>query len=157
VLDNTYVRVGRLAAGSMSSLPLWVVGVIAAGSPVVTATLTIRGQNLSWGSAREQENEATRDQVMTTLRWAAELAVSDDVRKARLGIQELKALQNSSMIGTVEREFIIAALDAALEVPVLAIEQAGGDVEVVVTADPAADGEVLIPSEEDGEPQEGGG
>jgi hypothetical protein len=139
----------------VSSLPLWIVGIIAVGSPVVTAALTVRGQNVSRGGVKEQEVEATRGEVMTTLRWAAELAVSEDVRKARLGIQELKALQNSSLIGPVESEFIIAALDAALEVPVIAIQQAHGDVEVVAKADPAANEEVLIPSEDEGEPQEG--
>jgi hypothetical protein len=141
----------------MSSLPLWIVGIIAAGSPVVTAALTVRGQNLNRGGAREQEDEAKREEVMTTLRWAAELAVSDDVRKARLGIQELKALQRSPLIGSIEGEFIIAALDAALEVPVIAIEQAHGDVEVVAKADAAANEEVLVPSEEEGQPREGAG
>lgn len=139
----------------MSSLPLWIVGVIAVASPVVTATLTVRGQNLSRGDAQEQEIEAKRQEVMTTLRWAAELAVSNDVRKARLGIQELKALQNSPLIGAIEGEFIIAALDAALEVPVLAIQQAEGDVEIVATADPDGNGEVLVPSEDEGEQEEG--
>ena len=140
----------------MSSLPLWVVGVIAVGSPIVTAVLTVRSQNLSRGSAREQEGEARREEVMTTLRWAAELAVSNDVRKARLGVQELKALQKSRLIGPVEEEFIIAALDAALEVPILEIEQAGDDVEVFATAYPDSSSEVYVPSEEDDQ-QEGGG
>jgi hypothetical protein len=138
----------------VSSLPLLVVGVLAVGSPAVTALLTVRGQNLNRGGTREQEDDSRRQEVMTTLRWAAELAVSDDVRKARLGIQELKALQNSPLIGTVEGEFIIAALDAALEVPVLAIEQAGGDVEVVATAGSNDLGEVLVPSEEESAQEE---
>jgi hypothetical protein len=86
---------------------------------------------------------------MTTLRWAAELAVSDDVRKARLGIQELRALQNSRLLGPTEVDFIIAALDAALEVPVLAIEQAEGEVEIIATTSLSATGEVLVSSEED--------
>ena len=140
----------------MSSLPLWVVGVIAVGSPIVTAVLTVRSQNLSHGEARNQEGEARREEVMTTLRWAAELAVSNDVRKARLGIQELKALQKSRLIGPVEGEFIIAALDAALEVPILEIEQAGDDVEVFATAYPDGSPEVYVPSEED-DHEEGGG
>lgn len=141
----------------VSSLPLWVVGVIAVGSPIVTAVLTVRSQNLSHGEAREQEGETRREEVMTTLRWAAELAVSDDVRKARLGVQELKALQKSRLIGSIEAEFIIAALDAALEVPILAIEQAGDDVEVfATTADADNSADVFVPSEEDDQ-QEGGG
>jgi hypothetical protein len=140
----------------VSSLQLWAVGVIAVASPIVTAALTVRGQNLSRSGAREQEGEARREEVMTTLRWAAELAVSSDVRKARLGVQELKALQKSRLIGAVESEFIIAALDAALEVPVLAIEQAGDDVEVFATTDPDGGAADLIPSEVEGSQQEGG-
>jgi hypothetical protein len=139
----------------VTSLPLWVVGVLAVGSPAVTALLTVRGQNVTRGGVKEQEDESKRQEVMTTLRWAAELAVSDDVRKARLGIQELKALQSSRLIGTVEGEFIIAALDAALEVPVLEIEQAEGDVEIVATAGPNTAEEVLVPSEEEGAQEEG--
>jgi hypothetical protein len=141
----------------MSTLPLWVVGAIAVSSPVVTAALTLRGQNLSRGDARYQEDETRRQEVMTTLRWAAELAVSDDVRKSRLGIQELKALRNSSLIGHVENEFIIAALDAALEVPVIAIEQAEGDVEIVAMADSAVNEEFFVPSEDEVQPREGDG
>ena len=37
------------------------------------------------------------------------------------------------VLSPAEGDFIYAALDAALDVPVYAIEQAGGDVEVVVT------------------------
>lgn len=59
------------------------------------------------------------------------------------------------MLGAAEVEFIIAALDAALEVPVLAIEQAGEDVEVVATTGLSADEEVYVPSEEDCEEADG--
>ncbi len=87
---------------------------------------------------------------MRTLRWAAELAVSDEVHKARLGNQELKALLGSNMLNAADRDFIFAALDAALEEPVQAIELSGDDVEVVAaTTDLSDDGEVLIPSEEE--------
>lgn len=91
---------------------------------------------------------------MRNLRWAAELAVSDDVRKARLGNRELRALQTSKMLDPAEVDFIYAALDAALDVPVHAIEQAGGDVEIVATTGLSGTGEVLIPSEDEGEQEE---
>lgn len=135
----------------MSSLPIWAVLVIAIGAPVLTAVLTVRGQALSRHATVEHENESRRGEVMTMLRWAAELAASDDVRKARLGIQELKTLRDSAMLGAAEVEFIIAALDAALEVPVLAIEQAGEDVEVVATTGLSGDEEVYVSLEEDRE------
>jgi hypothetical protein len=98
-----------------------------------------------------------REEVMRSLRWAAELAVSDDVRKARLGNRELRALQNSRLLSPAEEDFIYAALDAALDVPVHAIEQAEGDVEIVATTDVSATGEVLLPSEDEGRPQEANG
>lgn len=94
---------------------------------------------------------------MRSLRWAAELAVSDDVRKARLGNRELRALQNSRLLSPAEEDFIYAALDAALDVPVHAIEQAEGDVEVVATTDVSDAGEVLLPSEDEDRQQEANG
>lgn len=93
---------------------------------------------------------------MRNLRWAAELAVSDDVRQARLGNRELRALQNSRMLSSTEVDFIYAALDAALDVPVQEIEQAAGEVEIVTTS-VSVTGEFLVPSEGEGEQEEGGG
>ena len=94
---------------------------------------------------------------MRSLRWAAELAVSDDVRKARLGNRELRALQNSRLLSPAEVDFIYAALDAALDVPVHAIEQAEGDIEVVATTDVSAAGEGLLPSEDQRKREEADG
>jgi len=94
---------------------------------------------------------------MRSLRWAAELAVSDDVRKARLGNRELRALQNSRLLSPAEVDFIYAALDAALDVPVHAIEQAEGDIEVVATTDVSATGEALLPSEDQRKREEADG
>ena len=94
---------------------------------------------------------------MRSLRWAAELAVSDDVRQARLGNRELRALQNSRMLSAAEEGFIYAALDAALDVPVHAIEQAEGDVEIVATTDDGGTGEVLLPSEDEDKREEANG
>jgi hypothetical protein len=129
-------RTGHQAGGKcprfywVSSLPIWAVAVIAAGSPVLTAVLTVRGQALSRYATRGQENDSRRGEVLKTLR-------------------------DSAMLGAAEVEFIIAALDAALEVPVLAIEQAGEDVEVVATTDVSADEEDFVPSEEDWEEADG--
>jgi hypothetical protein len=132
-------------------LPSWAVWTLSFGSPALTATVAVVGQLLSRRGARELEARSKRGEVMRTLRWAAELAVSHDVRRARLGNRELKALQNSKLLDPVEVDFIIAALDAALEEPVLAIEQAHGEVEVVATTSLSATGEVLLPSESEGE------
>jgi hypothetical protein len=131
--------------------------VLSFGSPILTAGVALVGQRISRRGTQELESRSKREEVMRSLRWAAELAVSDDVRQARLGNRELRALQNSRLLSPAEEDFIYAALDAALDVPVHAIEQAEGDVEVVATTDVSATGEVLLPSEDEGEQEEANG
>lgn len=135
----------------VTSLPTWAVWVLSFGSPTLTAAVALVGQRISRRGTQDLESRSKREEVMRSLRWAAELAVSDDVRKARLGNRELRALQNSRLLSPAEEDFIYAALDAALDVPVHAIEQAEGDVEVVATTDDSATGEVLLPSEDEHE------
>ena len=141
----------------MTSLPTWAVWVLSFGSPILTAAVALVGQRISRRGTRELESRSRREEVMRSLRWAAELAVSDDVRKARLGNRELRALQNSRLLSPAEVDFIYAALDAALDVPVHAIEQAEGDIEVVATTDVSATGEGLLPSEDQGKREEADG
>jgi hypothetical protein len=141
----------------VTTLPTWAVWVLSFGSPILTAAVALVGQRISRRGTQELESRSKREEVMRSLRWAAELAVSDDVRKARLGNRELRALQNSRLLSPAEEDFIYAALDAALDVPVHAIEQAQGDVEVVATTDVSATGEGLLPSEDQGEREEADG
>jgi hypothetical protein len=134
----------------VTSLPIWAIWGVAIGSPAINAIVTVVGQRVSRRGDRELEIRSRREEVMRTLRWAAELAVSDEVHKARLGNQELKALLRSNMLNSADRDFIFAALDAALEEPVQAIELAGDDVEVVAAAPDLSDaGEVPISSDEE--------
>jgi hypothetical protein len=88
-------------------------------------------------AARDREARFKREEVMRNLRWAAELAVSDDAAKMRLGVRELDALRNSKMLGPDAEEIIYAALRAAIEIPVQRIEQSGleADAVVIKTAD----------------------
>jgi hypothetical protein len=141
----------------VTTLPTWAVWVLSFGSPILTAAVALVGQRISRRGSQELESRSKREEVMRSLRWAAELAVSDDVRKARLGNRELRALQNSRLLSPAEEDFIYAALDAALDVPVHAIEQAEGDVEVVATTDVSDAGEVLLPSEDEDKQQEANG
>jgi len=141
----------------VTSLPTWAVWVLSFGSPILTAAVALVGQRISRRGTRELESRSKREEVMRSLRWAAELAVSDDVRKARLGNRELRALQNSRLLSPAEVDFIYAALDAALDVPVHAIEQAEGDIEVVATTDVSAAGEGLLPSEDQRKREEADG
>lgn len=139
----------------MTSLPTWAVWILSFGSPALTAAVALVGQRISRRGTQELESRSKREEVMRNLRWAAELAVSGDVRKARLGNRELKALLASKLLSPTEVDFIYAALDAALDVPVHEIEQAAGEVEIVATTSVSATGEVLLPSEEEGKEASG--
>jgi hypothetical protein len=77
---------------------------------------------------------------MRILRWAAELAVSDDEAHARLGVAQLGALLSSELLDEEEKDFVQAALEAVVRVPVQQIEQLGQDVQVVAESDLSADG-----------------
>ena len=77
---------------------------------------------------------------MRSLRWAAELAVSNDAAKSRLGVQELQALRDSKLLTLVEQGFIDAALRATIEIPRKAIDQSAGEVNVILEADANAAG-----------------
>jgi hypothetical protein len=107
---------------------------------LVASVLRILGSTRNVSDTTTPNAEASewskREEVMRNLRWAAELAVSDDVAKARLGVHELEVLRNSKMLGPGDEEIIYAALQAVIEVPVRQLEPSEGNVEVVVSADP---------------------
>jgi hypothetical protein len=85
---------------------------------------------------------------MRNLRWCAELAVSDDAAKARLGVEELEALRDSKMLGPSEEGFVYAALRATVKVPRQAIARSASEVEVVVRTDSGITGENPVSSGE---------
>lgn len=81
--------------------------------------------------AKELETRSNREETMRNLRWAAEFSVSDDVAKARLGLAQLRALDDSKMLDSEQQVFIDAALAAVLIHPIEEIEEAGEDAQVV--------------------------
>jgi hypothetical protein len=85
---------------------------------------------------------------MRSLRWAAELAVSNDAAKSLLGVKQLEALRDSELLTAVEQRFIDAALNVTIQIPRQAIAQAAGDVNVVLEAGANDGGETPVPSEE---------
>jgi hypothetical protein len=139
----------------VTTLPTWAVYLLAFGTPVLAFVGGLVGQLITRRGAVELEQRSKREEVMRNLRWAAELAASDDVNKARLGNRELRALENSEMLTASEVEFIYAAYDAALDVPVHEFENASGEVEIVATTGLSVTGEDLVPSEEEAEQEEG--
>jgi hypothetical protein len=85
---------------------------------------------------------------MRNLRWAAELAVSQDEPKARLGVAQLRSLLDSKIIGDDEKESVQAALGATISPLVAQIEQmehGGEDVRVVLDSGLPVDEDADVP------------
>ena len=127
------------------TLPTWAAYMAAIGPPVgaflgvvVTNRFTRKGQT-------ELETRSKREEVMRNLRWAAELAVSDDENQAKLGMAQLTALGDSDMLDTKEQLFVDAAFEAAVRDPAADLDDLGEDTEVVeiVEGDADLDDEVL--------------
>jgi hypothetical protein len=135
----------------VTSLPTWAVWTLAFGSPVLAFVGVVIGEVITRRGVRELEIRSKREEVMRILRWAAELAVSDDQAHARLGVAELGALLQSELLDDEEKDFVQAALTAVVRVPVEQIEQLGGDVQVVAEADLPAGARADVPSEEEAE------
>ena len=140
----------------MTSLPTWAVWVLSFGSPVLAFVGVIVGQAVSRRGARELEFRSKREEVMRVLRWAAELAVSDDQAHSRLGVAELGTLLRSELLDEEEKDFVQAALTAVVRVPVEQIEQLGDDVTVVAESELPPEPVAAVPSEIEVGAEEGG-
>jgi hypothetical protein len=75
------------------------------------------GVVLNRRAARELETRSRREETMRSLRWAAELAVDGDVRRAELGVAQLRALGSSDHLDSEQQGFVEAALDSVVEEP----------------------------------------
>ena len=143
----------------VTTLPTWAVWVISIGTPVLAFVGVVLGQVVTRRGERELEFRSKREEVMRILRWAAELAVSDDQAHSRLGVAELGALLHSELLDEEEKDFVQAALTAVVRVPVEQIEQIeqlGEDVTVIAESDLPTEPMAAVPSEVGAEAEEGG-
>jgi len=140
----------------VTSLPTWAVFTLSFGSPLLTAIIAYWGQRLSRYASKELEARSRREEVMRNLRWASELAVSEDRAKSRLGIKLLKALRESELPTPAEEELIDAALDAVLTPARKEINQSSGDIELVVMTGTNGIEDGGVSSEDGEEPEDGG-
>ena len=141
----------------MTNLPTWAVYVLSFGSPALAFSGVMIGQRITRQSATELETRSKREEVMRSLRWAAELAVSADETQARLGVAQLRALGESDLLDEHQQLFIDAALDAVVRVPAREIEQLGEDAQVIASFGLTGADEGDIAWDETDEDGEGGG
>ncbi len=94
-------------------MPTWLVIALAIGMPLLTFAAAVAGNVVTRRGARELESRSRREETMRHLKWAAELAVSEDERRAALGIRELKVLSSSHLPDPELQAFVTAAMEAA--------------------------------------------
>jgi hypothetical protein len=81
--------------------------------------------NAATVSAEAADQRAKRDEVMRIMRWAAELAISEDEARAELGVAQLTALYDSPLLD----EELLPQVDAALRAVVSASAEAIEEIE----------------------------
>jgi hypothetical protein len=108
---------------------------LAFGTPVLAFAGGLIGQLITRRGAVELERRSKREEVMRILRWAAELGVSPEEAKARLGRAQLETLLDADILDEEERDFVQTALEATLARPVEQIEQAGEDARAIMITD----------------------
>lgn len=114
----------------MVSLPLWAVFAVSFGSPLLAFVGVLVSQWIGRKGAAELETRSRREETMRNLRWAAELAVSEDAARADLGVSQLIALGDSELLDDDQQLFVDAALDAVVDSAADEIDAAGPGVEV---------------------------
>lgn len=110
-----------------TEMPTWAVYAVSFGSPALAFLGAAIGHLVARRTAQEVEMRSRREQLIKMLQWGAELAVSGDEDKARLGLSQLKAVEDSELCDSDVQAFVDAALEAVV-----------GDVADEVEADPDA-------------------
>lgn len=110
----------------MTSLPTWAVYAVSLGAPLAAFVGVLIGHLITRRGAHELDRRATREEAMRMLRWASELAASDDSARATLGIAALDALSSSPWLHDEDRKLIDAVLDFLLAEEEQAYREATG-------------------------------
>lgn len=117
-----------------TELPLWAVYAVAFGTPLSALLGVLISQWLTRRTAKETDTRSKREELMRNLRWAAELAASEEERKSELGVAQLVALGESDLLDSGDQGLVDAALASVIREPAEEIDEleaAGEDAEVV--------------------------
>jgi ribosome assembly protein YihI (activator of Der GTPase) len=112
----------------VAEIPGWLLALAVPISALLGVVITVV---VTRRNATEAQRTAEHEERMRSLRWAAELAVSDVEAEARLGVLELERLGTNPAIDEHEQELIDAALEAAQYADRLAVANADPDAQVV--------------------------
>lgn len=122
----------------MGEIPGWLLALAVPIGALIGVGITVV---VTRKNANDALRTAEHEERMRSLRWAAELAVSEVDAQARLGVMELEKLGTDPAISPREQELIDGALEAAQYEDLLVLANAAPDAEVVFVEDnEASDG-----------------
>lgn len=123
-------------------IPIWLAIVLAVGTPALTFASVWLANRVSRQGDEETEKRSLREETMRNLRWAAELALDDDPKRALLGLKELEALETADMLDDEQKVFVTAALDAVVAGPESTLDELAKEgQEVIVEVSATASGQ----------------
>jgi hypothetical protein len=117
------------------TLPLWALYLIGFGTPLSAFLGVLVSHWITHRANTQLEDRSKREETLRMLRWAAELAVSEDPRKALLGIKELQSLGASDLLDDSQQVFVDGAIEAAQAKGKQTLAIAGEDAQPVVLED----------------------
>ncbi len=106
-----------------TTIPTWLAIGVAVGTPLLTFVGVWLANRVSRRGDEESETRSRREETMRNLRWAAELALDDDPKRALLGFKELEALETADMLDDEQKVFVTAALSAVVAGPESTIDE----------------------------------
>ena len=121
-----------------TTVPTWAVYLVSIGTLVLAFLGVLLASWLTRRTAKELESRSRREEVMRTLRWAAELAAAKEPGLAQLGVAELAALSRSNLLDDDQKVFIDAALETVVDEQAERIDQleaTGSEVEIIEDLD----------------------
>lgn len=116
----------------MITVPTWAAIAVSIGTPALTFIGVLIAQKVTRVGAKELEARSKREEVMRNLRWAAELAVSDDEARATMGVNQLNSLSQSNMNDPDVQALVDSALNAVVQDVADEVEEAGDDADIEV-------------------------
>lgn len=115
---SVFVVGAASSSGSTAGVPTWFAVAVAIVGPLLLLIGVLIGHRVTRVGARELDDRARREELLRSVRWAAEQAVAENPRAGVLGIATLRAMGSLPLLQTpADQAFIDAVVDAVLAEP----------------------------------------
>ena len=106
------------SSGSTAGVPTWFTLTVAIVGPLLLLLGVLIGHRVTRVGTKELDDRARREELLRSVRWAAEQAVAENARAGVLGIATLRAMSHLPLLQTPsDQAFIDAVLNAVVAEP----------------------------------------